>query len=162
VPDWFVVNVADAPAFHNERGGASARFEGPETRFPDFGINIRVLAPGQPNGLYHSENVQEAFLVLAGECVAILDGEERALRTGDFVHLPAGTAHILVGAGDGPCSVLMVGARRPDQQLHYPVSELAARYGASVSETTSSPPEAYADWPKEFTPTQLPWPPAPQ
>ena len=66
MPDWFVVNVADAPAFHNERGGASARFESPEARFPDFGINIRELQPGQPNGKYHSENVQEDFLVLSG------------------------------------------------------------------------------------------------
>ena len=109
--DWFVVNVADAPALRNERGGTSVRFESPEAPFPDLGIGIRELQPGQPNGKYHSENVQEDFLVLSGECVVIIDGEERALRAWDFVHCPAGTEHIFVGAGEGPCHILMVGAR---------------------------------------------------
>jgi uncharacterized cupin superfamily protein len=160
VPEWFVVNVADAPAFDHMRGGAAVTFESPEARFPELGINIRVLAPGQPNGKYHSESVQEDFLVLAGECVAILEGEERRLRAWDFVHCPAGTEHIFIGAGDRPCAILMVGARRPDKTLHYPVSELAARYGASASKPTSEAAEAYADWPAEFTPVRLSWPPA--
>lgn len=157
--DWFVVNVADAPALRNERGGTSVRFESPEAPFPDLGIGIRELQPGQPNGKYHSENVQEDFLVLSGECVVIIDGKERALRTWDFVHCPAGTEHIFVGAGDGPCHILMVGARGTDQRLHYPVNELAARHGASVSEATSVPSEAYADWSRVFTPARLLWPP---
>jgi uncharacterized cupin superfamily protein len=157
--DWFVVNVADAPALRNERGGTSVRFESPEAPFPDLGIGIRELQPGQPNGKYHSENVQEDFLVLSGECVVIIDGKERGLRAWDFVHCPAGTEHIFVGAGEGPCHILMVGARGPDQRLHYPVNELAARHGASVSEPTSVPAEAYADWSREFTPARLLWPP---
>lgn len=160
MPDWLVVNVADAPALSHERAGSWVAFEGPEERFPELGINLRVLAPGQPNGKYHSESVQEDFLVLAGECVAILDGEERPLRTGDFVHCPAGTEHIFVGAGQGPCTILMVGARGPEATIHYPVNEVAARYGASVTEPTSVPAEAYADWGMEFTPAKIPWPPA--
>jgi uncharacterized cupin superfamily protein len=160
VRKWFVVNVADAPAFDHARGGATVTFESPEARFPELGINIRMLEPGQPNGKYHSENVQEDFLVLGGECVAILEGEERRLRAWDFVHCPAGTDHIFIGAGDGPCAILMVGVRRPDKTLHYPISELAARYGASASQSTSEPAEAYADWPAEFTPVRLRWPPA--
>jgi uncharacterized cupin superfamily protein len=97
--------------------------------------------------------------VLSGQCVAIIDGEERPLRAWDFLHCPAGTEHIFVGAGDGPCCILMVGARRPDKRLDYKVNDVAARHGASVSEPTSTPGEAYADWPSEFTPTQLRWPP---
>jgi uncharacterized cupin superfamily protein len=155
---WFVVNVADAPAARHDRGGSFVRFESPEDRFPETGINIRVLQPGEPNAKYHSESVQEDFLVLAGECLAILDGEERRLRAWDFVHCPPGTDHVFVGAGEGPCAILMVGARREGKTLHYPANELAARHGASAPRTTSSPDEAYADWEGAFTPITLAWP----
>jgi uncharacterized cupin superfamily protein len=160
VAEWFVVNVADAPGRKHEKGGAWVRFEDEDNRFHDFGINVHVLEPGQPNGLYHSESVQEDFLVLSGEALAIIDGEERPLRTWDFVHCPAGTPHIFVGAGDRPCAILMVGARRPDRELHYPVNEVAARHGASAREATSDPREAYTIWgSRDFTRTRLDWPP---
>ena len=122
---WFVVNVAAAKAFRHEHAGSYVPFEDPEERFPDYGINVHLLEPGQPNAKYHAESVQEDFLVLSGECVAILDGEERRLEAWDFVHCPAGTEHVFVGAGQGPCAILMVGARRPDPTIHYPVNELA-------------------------------------
>jgi uncharacterized cupin superfamily protein len=50
----------------------------------------------------------------------------------------------MVGSGDGPCVVLMIGARNADEELFYPVSELAAKYGASADEGTPSPEVAYA------------------
>ncbi|MDX6718560.1 MAG: hypothetical protein QOJ63_814 [Solirubrobacteraceae bacterium] len=158
--DWFVVNVADSAAFHHARAGWSTRFESPGASFEHFGINIRVLEPGQPNGKYHSERAQEDFLVLGGACIAIIDGEEHALKQWDFVHCPPGTEHIFVGAGEGPCTLLMVGARLDDHALHYPVNELAKTYGASAAESTSDAGQAYADWNREFTPGKLPWPPA--
>src|SRR5688572_20021274 len=106
----------------------------------------QVLRPGEPNSLYHSESQQGAFLVLSGECTLLVEGVERLLRPWDFFHSPAGTEHIFVGAGDRPCVILMVGARSDEEQLHYPVSELAARYGASAEEETSDPEQAYAQW----------------
>jgi uncharacterized cupin superfamily protein len=164
---WFVVNVRDArwsTAENSEHKppGSDCRFESRELPFPHVGIKIRVLEPGQANGLYHSENQQEAFLVLAGECRLLVEGEERLLRPWDFFHCPPGTEHIFVGAGDGPCAILMVGARLASEELHYPVSELAARYGASVEKETSdfedvyprfepSRPERPSSW------HQLPW-----
>jgi uncharacterized cupin superfamily protein len=160
VPEWFVVNVAEAPAVGNEVCGYWTAFEDPEAPFPDFGINIHVIQPGQPNAKYHSESVQEDFIVLSGECLAIIEGEERRLRAWDFVHCPAGTGHVFVGAGDGPCAILMVGARRPGGTAHYPVSDVAAKHGASAPEPTSSGTEAYADWNDDFTETRLDWPPA--
>jgi uncharacterized cupin superfamily protein len=161
MPDWFVVNAADARALKHERSGTGIAFEDPDERFPEVGINIRVLNPGQPNGKYHSENVQEDFLVLSGECILIIEEEERRLRAWDFVHCPPGTPHIFVGAGDGPCAILMIGARNPDATIEYPVSEAAARHGASVTEATSDPREAYADWGgrASLKPTRAPWPP---
>jgi uncharacterized cupin superfamily protein len=112
-------------------------------------VRLAVLEPGQPNGLYHGEDTQEAFLVLRGECRLLVEGAERALRAWDFFHCPPGTEHILVGAGDGPCVVLMTGTRKPGRPIHYPVSELALSHGAGVTVATSSPPEAYAGYPDE-------------
>jgi uncharacterized cupin superfamily protein len=139
---WFVVNVRDAAWMTAENDeqkppGSDCRFESREFPFSQVGIKVRVLEPGQPNGLYHSENQQEDFLVLSGECRLIVEDEERLLAPWDFVHCPPGAHHIFVGAGDGPCAILMVGARLAEEDLHYPVSELAARYGASVAEDTT-------------------------
>ena len=156
---WFVVNVADARAVENERAGITCRFENRAVApFPDFGINIKVLQPGQPNAQYHGENAQECFLVLHGECVLVIEEQERRLRAWDFVHCPAMTRHVFVGAGDGPCAILMVGTRVEDEVLDYPPSEVAARHGAAVEERTPSEEEAYAGWPHEFTPKRMLWP----
>jgi uncharacterized cupin superfamily protein len=143
----------------NEEKGGAVYVLGPrEHPFPEVGVNVRALWPGEPNALYHSEGVQEGFLVLSGECTLIVEDEERALRQWDYFHCPAGVSHVIVGAGDGPCVVLMLGAR-PDKELFYPESEVAAKYGASVAKATSEPDEAYADWPGEYEPVRLPWPP---
>src|SRR5215204_563194 len=93
----------------SETFGSGCGFESQEFEFPQLGINLRVLEPGEPNGLYHSENQQEAFLVLSGECGLLVEGEERLLRPWDFFHSPAGTEHIVVGAGARPCVILMAG-----------------------------------------------------
>jgi uncharacterized cupin superfamily protein len=147
---WFVVNVRDATWLTSESGdkqpsGSECSFESPFAEFQQFGIRLHVLEPGESNGLYHQENQQEAFLVLSGECRLLVEGEERLLRPWDFVDSPAGTEHIFVGAGDGPCVILMAGARGGDEwRVLYPLSELAARYGASAKKETSDPDEAYA------------------
>ena len=119
-----------------------------------------MLLPGEPNAKYHRESAQEDFLVLSGECTGIVDGEEHRFRAWDFVHCPAGTEHVFVGAGDGPCAILMVGARRDGATVHYPVNDLAARHRASAAEATDDSKLAYADPNNEMTPTRLPWPPS--
>jgi uncharacterized cupin superfamily protein len=143
----YVLNVADAPAFEHPVSGVRILFERPDAPFPDTGVNIQVLRPGQPNCKYHSESVQEDFLVLAGECLAIIDGDERTLRAWDFVHCEAGTTHVFVGAGDDPCWLLAIGARREPESFEFPADERAARYGASAPASTTDGDEAYADWP---------------
>lgn len=157
---WFVLNLADSNGMGNDRIGTFSAFESPKDRQPHFGIGVHILWPGQPNGLYHEEDNQEDFLVLFGECVLLVEEQERRMRRWDFFHCPPNTRHILVGAGDGPCAILMAGARRPDEQIFYPVSELAARYGASAVAETTSPREAYSaagfDRPVE---RPFPWPP---
>jgi uncharacterized cupin superfamily protein len=143
---WYVLNVADSAWAVHEAFGSGTTFESREFPFKELGINISVMQPGQPLCLYHGENAQEDFLVLAGECVLLVEGEERPLKTWDFVHSPAWTEHVIVGAGDGPSIVLAVGTRpKPeDDKLLYPKSELAERYGASAEEDTPDPQVAYA------------------
>lgn len=144
---WFVVNARKARWWRNERFGRVCVFEG-KRRFPQVGINIHVLEPGQSNGLYHRESEQEDFLVLAGKCLVLIEGREVRLSAWDFVHCPPGTDHIFVGAGSGPCAILMVGGRRPKSRLTYPVSPLGRRHGASVLKPTHSPAVAYAGAPR--------------
>ena len=146
---WFVVNVRDAHWLTTEGGekrtsGSECIFETPYAQFPQLGFRLHVLEPGEPNGLYHLESEQEDFLVLAGECRLLVEGEERILRAWDFFHSPAGTEHIFVGAGEEPCVLVMAGGRSESWTVTYPVSELAARYGASAATTTSDGDEAYA------------------
>ena len=109
---WFVVNVRDAEWWFSERRDARCAFESeygaPPIEFAQFGINVTVLEPGQ-TGLYHAESNQEAFLVLSGECALLVEGEERRLQAWDFFHSCPWTEHAFVGAGEGPCVILMVG-----------------------------------------------------
>lgn len=144
VPDgegWYVLNAREARWLEGDFG-AYTRFEG-GVRFPQIGINIGVLEPGQPACFYHRENEQEDFLVLSGECLLLIEGQERHLRAWDFVHCPAWTEHVFVGAGDDPCVVLALGTRLNDEVV-YPVSELAQRHRAGVARETRDPDEAYA------------------
>ena len=156
---WFVVNVAELAARRNERMGITCSPEPDDARFPEFGFNLRVLEPGQPNARYHRENDQEAFLVLSGECMLIVEGEERLLHSGDFFHSPPLTGHVVVGTGDGPCTIVMVGGRTRQwcEGEGFPVDATAARYNASVPEPTTSPKIAYTDIP-DSEPARLPWP----
>jgi uncharacterized cupin superfamily protein len=158
---WFVVNAGEAVGMGIDNGLYGFIFEGEFGGFPHFGINVRVLDPGRPSAVYHAESGQEAFLVLQGEALLIVEDEERPLRQWDFVHCAPGTAHVIVGAGDAPCIVLMVGARNiPERELVFPRSETAAKYGASVEEDTTDRTAAYADWPR-LKPGRFAWPPQP-
>ena len=140
---WFVLNARDAAWWRSEDRGHFTHLDG-EPELPQVGVRIHVLEPGRPNGMYHGEAGQEDFLVVSGECIAIVEGEERHLKAWDFVHCPPWTEHIFVGAGDGPCVVVMFGARHVGFDGLYPVNDVAAKYGASVARETRDPNEAYA------------------
>jgi uncharacterized cupin superfamily protein len=145
---WFVVNVRDAAWVTSEGFGDACTFEGEGTPPFEIGYTLGVLQPGKPSALYHRESNQEDFLVLAGECLLLIEGEERALKAWDFVHCPPETEHIFVGAGDRPCVIFMSGGRTGEKRITYPRSELALRHGAGVEQETSVPREAYAPFPK--------------
>jgi uncharacterized cupin superfamily protein len=155
---WFVLNLADVVWERHAVAGEWSSFEPAGQRFAQYGIGVHVLQPGQPNGMYHAESAQEDFLVLSGECLLIVEEQERLLRQWDFVHCAPGTHHIFVGAGARPCAILMVGARGQGNKVRYPRSEVAARHGASAPEDTDNSREAYREWTPGFTPVRATWP----
>ena len=141
---WFILNARESRWDDWGPLGLFCNFEG-KKRFPQFGININVLQPGQAMGMYHRERGQEGFLVVAGECLLIVEEQERPLRAWDFFHCPGGTPHIIIGAGAEPSVVVAVGARGRGVGggIVYPVSTVAARHSASVKRETTRPAEAY-------------------
>jgi uncharacterized cupin superfamily protein len=148
---WFVLNARETQWWERDGRGVLCEFEGAglegATDFHQLGINLTRLSPGQPMSMYHWEADQEGFLVLAGEALLIVEGEDRPLRQWDFVHCPGGTKHTIVGVGEEPCVVLAVGARDrstgPDWGA-YTVDEAALRHGAGVEQETVEAKEAYA------------------
>ena len=139
---WFVVNARAASWFRSEERGQDPDFEGRQ-EWTDLGFRILILSPGQ-RGLYHGERGQEDFLVVSGECVLVIEGEERHLKAWDFVHCPPWTKHAFVGAGEGPCVIVMAGSRAGGFEVVFAVNEVAAKHSASVLEETSDPEEAHA------------------
>jgi uncharacterized cupin superfamily protein len=169
---WFVVNARDAAWLNNDSFGGVCIFESDdlvlrgrpeldEVTFGGAGFTLRVFEPGQPSGFYHAEtDQQEDFLVLSGECILLVEGEERRLRAWDVVRCPPGTEHAFVGAGDGPCVILASGNRTEASRTVRPRSELALGYGASVEdEAEPSPYAAHGPWRHEHPRhwDELPW-----
>ena len=149
VPDgdgWFVLNARETRWRDYGPLGAACDFEG-KRPFKGLGINLNVLQPGEPMAMYHRERHQEGFLVLAGECLVVVGGEQRPLRAWDYFHCPGGTAHVVVGAGDGPSVVLAVGARGGRKGIVYLVEPAAVARGAGVERETTRSAEAYAPFP---------------
>lgn len=158
---WFVLNAREAAWGRCEGRGKWPLLESKRAMFPQLGVGLTVLEPGEPMAMYHWETDQEDFLVLSGEALAIVEGQERPLRQWDFLHCPAGTNHVIVGAGDGPCVVFAVGSREkhtyrtPDGTIEgtddwgaYTVDEAALRHGAGVEEETNDANVAYTRFPE--------------
>ena len=146
---WFVMNARDARWWYAEGRSAICDFEA-LSDVRQFGLNITVLWPGVSMGMYHWEADQEGFLVVTGEAVLIVEGQERPLGQWDYVHCPPETQHIIVGTGDGPCVVVAVGGRDHAGRADwggYTVDETAARRGVSVERETTEAREAYAHLP---------------
>ena len=148
---WFVLNAQEARWRDRPGRGKSVAFTGStdldvRSTFPQLGANLFVLGPGEPMSMYHWEADQEDFLVLSGEALLLVEGNERPLRQWDFVHCPAGTRHTILGAGEGPCAIFAVGSREyvATNWGAYTVDEVAQRHGIGVEEETSDSEVAYA------------------
>jgi uncharacterized cupin superfamily protein len=148
--DWYVLNVRDAEWRDcGPRGHVTQLVRDDDAQ---VGVNLFVLGPGEPMAMYHWEADQEGFLVLSGEAILIIDGEERTIRQWDYVHCPPGVPHTRIGTGSAPCVILALGARidsvKEEGWGGYSVSELAMKYNASTEEETDKPEVAYARFPR--------------
>ena len=155
---WFVLNVRDAAWMRHDVFGARCGFEADGRiakerpalqvqQHSQVGFRLHVLEPGKASTMYHRESDQEDFLVLSGDCLLIVEGEERRLRPWDFFHCAPNTTHAFVGNDDGPCVILMVGARTDHGTILYPRDEVALKHGAGVEKDTASPQDAYSRFP---------------
>jgi uncharacterized cupin superfamily protein len=147
---WYVLNAREATWYDRGPRGAVCDFEAGQD-WPQLGMNLFVLGPGEPMSMYHWEADQEDFLVLSGEALLIVEDEERPLKQWDFVHCPPGVSHTIVGAGSGPAAVLAVGARahqHGEDWGGYPSSEVAMRHNAGAERETNKAEEAYARFPR--------------
>jgi mannose-6-phosphate isomerase-like protein (cupin superfamily) len=152
---WSVINAREARWIESPGRGHSLPLTGAdeheaETFFPMLGMALRVMDPGEPSTTYHWETEQEDFLVLSGEALLIVEGQERRLKQWDFVHCPPETRHAFVGAGDGPC-VLLCASSRQFQAAgpwgFYCHDATAAAHNASAPEDTQDAAAAYARFP---------------
>lgn len=145
--EWQIVNVREGQWWDRGPRGFVANLVGDDSA--QVGVNLFVLEPGQPMSMYHREVDQEGFLVLDGEALLVVEDEERPLRAWDYFHCPPNVPHTIVGAGEGPCAILALGARehRGPGWGGYPVSEVAMKHDASVEEETTEPKVAYARFP---------------
>jgi uncharacterized cupin superfamily protein len=144
---WFILSARDARWYHAEGRSAWCDFEGDQD-WDQIGVNIQVLEPGQSTGMYHWEADQEDFLLVRGEALLIVEGEERPLRQWDFVHCPPRTNHIIVATGTGPAIVVAIGGRAHQNAPGwggYTVDEAALRHGVGVEEETTDAQVAYAN-----------------
>jgi uncharacterized cupin superfamily protein len=144
-PGWFILNLGEMAWGSVPGYGVWLDPPSADPSQPGLGVHVHVLEPGEANGYYHAEAAQEGFIVLSGECIAIVEGEERRMRQWDYFHSPPGTEHITVGAGDEPCAILMFGSPDQSRKVEWIANEVAARYGASVAKTTRRDRDAYGD-----------------
>jgi uncharacterized cupin superfamily protein len=151
---WWVLNARDARWIKRDGRGWSVPFTGwtdeeAEVFYPLLGVNLVVLEPGQPLSIYHQETDAEGFVVVAGEALLIVEGQERALRQWDYVHTPVGCSHTIIGAGDDRCVIVAAGSRvniGKENWGSYTVDETAQRHNAGVEEETPDAQIAYSRW----------------
>ena len=155
--DWYVLNARDCPWVEGDKTGLFVGFEDEENNpFPQLGVNVRILRPGQAIGMYHREEGQEDFLVLDGEGIAVVESEERPLRKWDVLHCEPGVAHMIKATGDRPLLLVCAGAR-PGEPTTYVPDETARRHGISVDEETTDNRAVYADYRFAWTEYQDGW-----
>ena len=148
---WFIMSALETRWFDKPGQGHSVSLTGyneyeAETFFPMLGVSIRVAGPGDATTTYHWETEQEGFLVLSGEGIAIIEGEERPLKQWDFVHCPPGTRHAFAG-GEPPLVLLCASSRQFQKDGpwgYYCFDETAAKYNAASPEDTQDGEIAYA------------------
>ena len=77
-----------------------------------FGLNVVEIEPGYsiPEHDELERDQEEVFVVLDGECVMVVDGEDHPAPAGTFVRVAPKPLRTIRNDGDAPARVLIVSA----------------------------------------------------
>lgn len=80
---WFILNLGEMPWQTIPGFGVLRDFNWDrKSGEPGIGVPIHVLQPGENFGYYHAEEAQEGFVVLSGECLTVVESQERRCASG--------------------------------------------------------------------------------
>jgi quercetin dioxygenase-like cupin family protein len=82
------------------RGAMMAVMVGRGDGAPNFALRHFTVAPGG-NTPRHSHDYEHEVFVVEGEGTVMVDGEERAIRAGDVIFVPADKEHQFKATGAG-------------------------------------------------------------
>lgn len=131
-----IINLADVDARHFGRGPVSSerRDLGRAVGSRSTGLQHYRVEPGKNATPAHCHSVEEEiFVILGGEGVLVLDGEETPVRPGHVVARPpaTGVAHHFRAGGNG-LEFLAYGTRDPADMCYYPRSNKISFRGLGV------------------------------
>lgn len=90
-----------------------------------IGIHHEVVPPGRRTSYPHAERDNEEFVfVIEGNPEVWVDGRLYPLGPGDGIAFPPGTgvAHTFLNNTDAPVRLLIIGERRPENRVAYPLN----------------------------------------
>lgn len=115
------------PPYDAAVAGRSSQALGDAAGLTKFGVNLVRLAPGAWSSQRHWHPGEDEFVyVLEGEPTLVGDAGETLLHPGDAVGFAKGVAdgHHLINRSPAPVCFLVVGARHPGDDCHYPDADL--------------------------------------
>jgi uncharacterized cupin superfamily protein len=74
--------IPESPPEETDEGSPPPAAAGSSSTRATRGGNLAVLAPGEPNSMYHWETETEAFFVISGEALLIVEGQELRYGSG--------------------------------------------------------------------------------
>jgi mannose-6-phosphate isomerase-like protein (cupin superfamily) len=78
------------------------------------------IEPGGSVGTHLHSRTEEVYVVIAGEGVLTVDGEQTVMRAGDAVVTPLNSAHAFKNTGPGPLEFLVIETVPPEISARLP------------------------------------------
>lgn len=96
---------------------------------------LMSINPGEDIGMEVHEIVDQFLRIEAGEGKVILDGQERAIKSGDAIIVPAGTHHNIINtSGDKPLKLYTIYSppHHKDKTIHKTKTEAESDVGDHI------------------------------
>ena len=127
-----VVRGGDGPRRELRYGrGEVERIADSELGARHLDLHVNVLRPGVAAGPYHRHsNAENAYYVLSGDVLVVIDEAEHRLGPGDSAFIPPGVAHSVTNMGEREARLIEIYAP-PDPDFVEVAAGTTAREGAS-------------------------------